>query len=286
MTDRAEFERLRVPAIDGYPLVGRRYHAGAAASRILVSGATAVPQGFYRAFALHAQARGFEVITFDYRGIGDSAPPSLRGFEMDYRDWGRLDLAAIIATCSGSRPIDLLGHSFGGQALGLLPDPSAVRSLYALGSGSGWHGWMPWAERWRVRFLWNVLGPLAVRTSGYLAWSRVGLGEDLPRDVYRQWKQWCRYPEYWFQDPEAADEMSALFARVRVPITAVNAVDDRWSSPAARDAFFSHYVNAPVTTRDLRPADLGLRGIGHMGYFRRGSERLWDQVLNSLEDPS
>jgi predicted alpha/beta hydrolase len=31
-------------------------------------------------------ANQFDVVTFDYRGIGGSSPNSLRGFEMDYLD--------------------------------------------------------------------------------------------------------------------------------------------------------------------------------------------------------
>ena len=46
--------------------------------------------------------------------------------------------------------------------------------------------------------------------------------------------------------------------------------------------FYSHYTNADLTVRDLRPAELGQSSIGHMGYFRRGSEPLWDELLDAL----
>ena len=271
-----------VHAADGYPVATRCFEADGARARIVVAGATGVPQGFYRNFATHAAERGFEVITFDYRGVGDSAPATLRGFRMDYRDWSRLDMASVLQHASGDLPLHLVSHSYGGHALGLLPDPSIVTTMHAYGTGSGWKGWMPRSERLRVAFLWNVMGPAIVGTQGYLAWKRFSLGEDLPVDVYRQWKRWCRYPGYWFDDPEIGEEMQGLFARVTVPITAINAVDDRWSSPAARDAFFSHYTNADLTVRDLRPAELGQSSIGHMGYFRRGSEPLWDELLDGL----
>ncbi|MFM7597286.1 MAG: alpha/beta fold hydrolase [Actinomycetota bacterium] len=271
-----------VEALDGYPIATRRYETDGARARIVVAGATGVPQGFYRSFAAHAAARGFDAITFDYRGVGDSAPDTLRGFRMDYRDWARLDMASVLHSASGDLLLHLVSHSYGGHALGLLPDPSIVMTMHAYGTGSGWKGWMPRSERLRVAFLWNVFGPTIVSTRGYLAWKRFGLGEDLPVDVYRQWKRWCRYPGYWFDDPEIGAEMRALFARVTVPITAINAVDDRWSSPAARDAFFRHYVNADLTVRDLQPAELGQSSIGHMGYFRRGSEPLWDELLDEL----
>ena len=278
--------RVDIAAADGYRLSTRRCPADQPKARLVVAGATGVPQGFYRSFADHAANRGYDVTTFDYRGVGESAPPSLRGFRMDYRDWARLDLAAVVEDASGDVPVHLIAHSFGGHALGLLPNPSLVTTMHAYGTGSGWRGWMPRSEQLRVAFLWNAFGPTVVRAKGYLAWKRFGLGEDLPVDVYRQWKHWCRYPGYWFDDPEIGPEMRGLFARVTVPITAINAVDDRWSSPPARDAFFDHYTSVDVVRRDLRPADVGQSGIGHMGYFRRGSEPLWDELLDELDAQS
>jgi predicted alpha/beta hydrolase len=35
--------------------------------------------------------------------------------------------------------------------------------------------------------------------------------------------------------------------------------------------------------RDIRPADIGQSTIGHMGYFRQGSEPLWDALLDDLD---
>ena len=58
--------------------------------------ATAVPRGFYRRFAEYAQQQGINVISTDYRGIGDSKRGSLRGFEMEYADWSSYDLAAAV----------------------------------------------------------------------------------------------------------------------------------------------------------------------------------------------
>ena len=273
---------LSVDALDGFVIAARRFPVDGARARIVVAPATGVPQGFYTAFATYAQARGFDVVTFDYRGVGRSAPTSLRGFEMDYRDWGRLDLAGVLAHVASDMPLHLVAHSYGGHALGLLPDPSMVSTMHAFGTGSGWDGWMPRAERIRVAVLWNILGPVVVGSRGYLAWKRLGFGEDLPLGVYRQWKRWCRFPHYWFDDPDIGAQMDELFARVQVPITAINAVDDRWASPAARDAFFAHYVNSPVTVRDLHPREIGQSSIGHMGYFRRGSEPLWSTTLENL----
>ena len=278
-------EDIAFQASDGYTLRAKRFvPRGPAAGRLIVAGATAVPQGFYARFAATAAARGHEVWTLDYRGVGLSAPPTLRGFRMSYLDWAQLDLAALIdlVAARGDAPLRMVGHSYGGHALGLLPNHAKVQRLATFATGAGWHGWMPPLERLRVHVLWRVIGPLLVQTRGYLAWSALGLGEDLPRDIFYQWRRWCGWPRYFFEDP-ALPDLAARFAAVRTPIRAVNAIDDKWATPASRDAFMAAYSGAPVERVTLEPRALGLREIGHMGYFRTPAAPLWDEALDWLE---
>jgi predicted alpha/beta hydrolase len=272
-------------AADGYALSALRYAAVGESPRaqLVVAGATGVPQGFYRRFAEFAAARGYETWTLDYRGIGRSAPRTLRGFRMDYLDWARLDLAALVERAHvPGRPLVMVGHSFGGHAFGLLPNHQRVSAFWTFATGAGWHGWMPRGERWRVLAMWHLIGPLTTRVAGYLPWSRLGMGEDLPLDVYRQWKHWCRYPRYFFDDP-AQPELGGSFDAVRTPIVAANALDDVWAPPASRNAFMAGYRRAPVELRDIDPREHG--PIGHMGYFRPRAQALWQQALDWFERP-
>jgi predicted alpha/beta hydrolase len=203
---------------------------------------------------------------------------------MSYLDWAQLDLAALVdlVAARGDAPLRMVGHSYGGHALGLLPNHPKVQRLVTFATGAGWHGWMPPLEQLRVHALWRVIGPLLVHTRGYLAWSALGLGEDLPRDVFYQWRKWCSRPRYFFEDP-ALPGLTARFAAVRTPIRAVNSVDDKWATPASRDAFMGAYSGAPVERITLDPRTLGLREIGHMGYFRTQAAALWDEALDWLE---
>ncbi len=276
-------ERHTLLAADGYAIAATRYRPLQPQARrpaLVVAGATAVPQGFYRRFAEHAAARGYDTLTLDYRGIGLSAPASLKGFRMDYLDWGRLDLAAGVAAMQKEgRPVVVVGHSYGGHALGLLPDPTQVTAAWTFATGAGWHGWMPPLERLRVLFMWRVLGPLMTRRAGYLPWSKLGMGEDLPLDVYRQWRDWCRHPRYFFDDP-AMKPVTERFDHVRFPIVAVNALDDAWAPPASRDAFMAGYRQAPVRTVTVDPRRSGIGPVGHMGYFRPQATVLWNDALD------
>lgn len=272
---------------DGTQIQALRYDADAPRGHIVVAGATGVPQLFYRAFAEHAVSRGFSTLTLDYRGIGLSRPASLRGFRMNYLDWAHQDLAAAVDAMADERlPLYMVGHSFGGHAFGLLPNVERVARFYTFATGAGWHGWMPSSEQWRVRLLWHVVAPLMTAWSGFLSWSRLGMGEDLPYGVYRDWKRWCSFPRYFFDDPAMAERVRRRFDRVRTPIVAANAIDDRWAPPASRDAFMAGYRNAALQSVDLVPRSLGMESIGHMGYFRRNAQPLWDDVLAWFAAPA
>jgi predicted alpha/beta hydrolase len=280
---RCAGERVRLLAADGYPLGATWYGAsGVTRAHIVVAGAVGVSQRFYRRFAQFAAAAGYATMTFDYRGVGLSAPATLEGFRMDYFDWGRLDLAAAVAAASRQNlPLYVVGHSFGGHAFGVLPNQEQVAAFYTFGTGAGWHGWMPLLERIKVLAMWRILGPALTAWKGYLSWSLLGMGEDLPLDFYRRWKHWCRYPNYFFNDP-AMRGLTRDFDRIRAPVMAANSIDDRWAPPQSRDAFMLGYRNALRHTLDIDPAFIGARGIGHMGYFRAEATPLWEPALEWL----
>lgn len=309
-------QQFQLAAADGYPLVGHFYPASSAnaSAIIIVAGTTGVAQRFYRRFALYAANQGFAVVTFDYRGIGLSAPASLRGFQMDYRDWAQQDLQAVIDHLSTAQtgpvasdnaaansanldsanrnsadrnsaglnpqglPLCLLGHSYGGHALGLINNHQQLSAAYLFGLGAGWHGWMPRAEALKVWLLWHLVAPVLTRWQGYLGWSVLGMGEDLPLGAYQQWKRWCGYRHYFFDDP-ALPGLTQQFAQVTTPIKAVSALDDKWAPARSRDAFIKHYSASPRSYAEVSAAQLGCRQLGHMGYFRTEAQALWPDVL-------
>ncbi len=275
-------EKVTIVARDGYLLGANRFRAaGKARANLLVAGGTGVPQRFYRRFAEHAARRGFNVLTIDYRGTGESKPATLKGFEMSYLDWPEKDLPAAVDLLSQEDlPLYWVGHSFGGHAIGMLPNHDRLAACYSFGSGAGWAGWMPGGEALKIRLFWNVIMPVIVAWKGYMAWSLLGMGDDLPKGVYRDWKRWCSFPHYYFDDPQMT-HVHARYAAVRTPCAFVTSRDDPWAPPQSRDAFVKGYTNAPLTLYDIEPAE-GTPAFGHMGYFRRGAEPFWDEALDWL----
>jgi len=279
MSVSTDGERTRIVASDGYVLGAMRYAvSGPVRGRLIVAGATAVPQRFYARFAVHASRSGFETVTFDYRGVGGSRSGRLAGFQASCLDWAELDLAAVVEEMAGdAAPLFVVAHSFGGHAVGLLPNHRRLAGCYAFATGAGWYGWMEPLERLRSQLLWKVVLPPIVAWKGYLPWSSLGMGEDLPRDVYRQWRRWCQFPRYFLDDPELP-ELRARCASVRMPLVAATALDDAWAPPRSRDAFMlAAYPHAGLACLDIDPRPYG--GIGHLGYFRPNAAPLWDRAL-------
>ncbi len=87
-------------AADGYAIRGFFWrHPGegrAARPVVIINPATSVRCRYYFRFADFLFNNGFDVIAYDYRGIGESRPESLRGFDAGWLDWGRLDFEAVL----------------------------------------------------------------------------------------------------------------------------------------------------------------------------------------------
>ena len=135
-------------ADDGYALAATEFLAptpAAGAALTVIAPAAAVPARYYARFASYLALRGGPVVTFDYRGIGASAPNTLRGFPARMRDWCSLDVAGVIGwarQAHPARPLHWLGHSMGGFATGLAHNNGAIVRQLNIATLSGYWGRM------------------------------------------------------------------------------------------------------------------------------------------------
>ncbi|WP_411888325.1 alpha/beta fold hydrolase [Hydrocarboniphaga effusa] len=275
---------IRFEAGDGYRLAGTLYPAQgrrpgqAVTAAVVIHPATAVPQRLYQPFAEFLASCGYAVLTYDYRGIGSSAPASLRGFSASMRDWMELDVAAATQVLRERFPgasLLAVGHSVGGHALGISEATHQLRAALIVAAHAGYTGFIEQSvERWRVGAMMRHVGPWCCRLLGYMPGSKLGLGEDLPAGVMRQWARWTRLPNYFFDDPQLGAVQR--FAQKRLPLLVLGFDDDPWATRRAISAMMRHYSHCPIEHRQIAPATVGLDAIGHMGFFRRASARkLW-----------
>ncbi len=274
-------------ASDGFELKGHVYGDPATArAGLLIAPAMGVEQRYYADFAQWMAAQGWLVLSFDYRGMGASRPAemrgSLKGLEADIRLWAERDASAALDELDrrlggAERPIHWLGHSLGGQILGLLPNRERVSRAITVGSGSGY-----WREnsaglRRYVWWLWYVIVPLSLPLFGYFPGRRLRKVGDLPRGVMAQWRRWCLDRDYMMG--EGGTALRAQYAALRAPMLSLAFTDDEFMSRRNTESLHGFYAGAQPELRRIAPADVGVRRIGHFGFFRKHFEAsLWPQV--------
>lgn len=276
---------LRVPALDGYSLAATLFGSGLPTlPTVVIASATGVRQAYYAPFASWlAQSFGANVVTFDYRGIGGSRPEDIAKLDASLEDWAELDFAGILdwadKTLEQPRHLSLVGHSIGGQLIGLLPDPSRLAAVTLVGSQSGdFRLWPTLADRALYGALWYAVIPSVVSTFGYLPGS-LGIGEDLPGGVASEWARWCRTPGYMVGGRDGARRRDG-YRRLRSPILAFGFDDDAYAPLAAVDALLALYENAPTRRRQVSRAEAK---VGHFGFFReRFKDNLWREAASFL----
>jgi predicted alpha/beta hydrolase len=274
-------EDLTVHAADGTALAARLYPAvGRPRGAVLTVPAMGVPQSFYGDFAAWLAGRGFVAVTFDYRGMGRSRTTPLRGLRADVLTWAEQDTAAVLRAIehrAPGLPITWIGHSLGGQIIPFVRDRGAVEKIITIATGSGWWRANAAPLRRKVWVFWWLAVPLATPLFGYFPGKRLGMVGDLPRGVVMQWRRWCLQRDYAVGDGE---HVRALYANVTTPITSYSFTDDEMMSEASISSIHAFYTGAPRTMHRLAPEDIGLRRIGHFGFFRRELRaRLWESSL-------
>ena len=275
---------VSVAARDGYALAGKVFlpTGETPGTVVVINSATAVPQGYYRGFARYLAERSAAALTYDYRGIGGSAPARLRGFEARMRDWAEQDVAGAIDWAGATFPhasLRAVGHSVGGHALGLACNNHRIDRAVAVAAQSGYWGFSATPERYRVLALMGAVLPALTHTVGYGPASRLGIGEDLPKGVLLEWARWCRMPEYFFADETLASLRN--FGALACPLLSVRAADDPWATERAVGHFVGHFTNAQVTHRVIEPGEAGVDKLGHFGPFRsRVKETVWREMAD------
>jgi predicted alpha/beta hydrolase len=281
--------KVTVTTADGFELVATAFgDSQRARAGLLIVPAMGVEQSYYADFAQWLAAHRYWVVTFDYRGIGQSRPAaqhrSLRGFEADVNTWARSDCSAMVDWMEHrleGRPLLWAGHSLGGQILGLIDRPERIAAMLTVAAGSGyWRDYVPGLRR-IAPALWYAIIPLALPLFGYFPGRRLGMIGDIPRGAMRQWRRWCLDPDYLFgvEDPTTR----GTYARLTQPILSLSFTDDEYLSKRNIESLHAFYAGAAREMRRLAPAEVGAERIGHFGFFRRRhSERLWPLALDWL----
>jgi predicted alpha/beta hydrolase len=248
---------------------------------VVINSAMGVKRRLYARFAAHLTSRGYAVVTYDYRGIGGS--PGVAGARL--RHWGELDFAGILAWARlvfPGTPLACVGHSLGGQILGLTDEARHLRAVLAVAAQSGY--WRHWERKYWPKLLvaWHVAAPAAAMVLGRVPRSLFG-GEELPGRVARDWARWCRSPHYMSDDD--GRPLRPFFHEIACPALFLALKDDQAFAPEpAVRSLAGWYEAAAVELSVVDPGDWGVGSLGHFGFFRKGAPvDLWRSCVDWLD---
>ena len=279
-------EPFALRASDGRDLAAHWFAATQRRGVIVFNGATGFPQSFYFKLAQYAAGRGYDVLLYDYRGIGLSAPADPAADTTRMSDWGLLDMRAALdagAARAQGLPVVTFGHSVGGQFLGLLSNHALARAHVQIATSIGYWRWESAPFKYLAWWFWHVHGPLMLALKGYIPTGGGWAGLPLPRGVYEEWKRWCLRPDHFGADLHTylADN---YFAEIRAPLLTVAFTDDPIATRRTVAELHKFYPNAARESRWYAPVDAGSKRIGHEGFFAsRHRESLWRPVIDWID---
>lgn len=282
MADTLDFapKKLSIPAVDGLVLGGRVYEPEGARCTILVLGGIGVPQRAFRHFGAWCAPRGVRVVTVDYRGMGESTREASALDTATLSSWASLDAVGALRFVEErwpEQPPVLLGHSFGGQTLGFSDEfrrlGAAVLVASQFGEAAHWDGF----DRLKVSAYWNLILPGAALIFRERVPGWTGIGAAIPTGVAREWALWGRSRGWSLAHVPGVAARYAAFDR---PLRAYSISDDKIAPPRAVSALLHQFRATDPERIDVTPPELELQKLGHLGLFRPGAERVWQQIAD------
>ena len=281
-----EPEAVDIVCADGELLRGHFLPAAGATpgAPVLLCPATGVKQHFYLRFAAWLASQGHAILVFDYRGIGLSRHGRLKDSKATLAQWGQQDQVAALEWLlarTASEQVVMLGHSAGAQMIGLMPNHRRVARLVGVSASTGWFRGMRSVFRFKARFGLRCFVPLSIRFAGYAATSRIGLGENLPSGVARQWGQWCAAGGYATNATRDCPERD-FHAEVVTPITVLYAQDDDIATAVTVADLMRTFPAATRRTMVVAPGSQGLKTLGHIDWFRSSHQAVWPLLAQAV----
>jgi predicted alpha/beta hydrolase len=238
---------------------------------IIINSATAVSRRYYKRFASYLAEQGAIVLTYDYRGVADSASQIPLSSAHDFWHWGRYDAHAAQTWFSTHHPrlaLSVFGHSIGGLVIAYMPNSKHLQQVVTLGAQrSYWQDWRPRSAQLRMIVQWIILISSTTALLGYFPGKRLGLGMNLHQGVVWTWMKACVSNDVFShsQDPHGK-VMRAWFDEFQRPIIAYCLTDDEIGTPMAIQRLLALFLNAPQEYRERTPQDYQRSSIGHFGF--------------------
>ncbi|QDP84889.1 alpha/beta hydrolase [Chryseobacterium sp. SNU WT5] len=251
---------------------------------VLINSATGVKQQIYFSFAKFLAANGFIVLTYDYRGIGESKPEKMRSFHASMRIWGTIDFKTItdfIQEQYLSYTKFCLGHSVGALILGMNDYSKNFAKFIFVGTQDAYIGNLTFEVAVTALLGFGIALPVMTNFFGYFPAHRFGLGESLPKGVAFDWQTLILNKK---STSRLYEKIEGNYAeQLNQKVFIIHAEDDTWLTQKGMSNLLKNvYPNLKTEHREIKISESPKGEIGHVNFFRSYNKNLWKIVLNQL----
>jgi predicted alpha/beta hydrolase len=228
-------------------------------------------------------ARGWRVITFDFRGHGDSGPSGGQRGTWGYDDLVTHDLPAVAAYARARAepdlPVALVGHSLGGH-VALAAQGTGRAELSGI-VGVGANIWLrhlePSLARWLAKRAVLRAALALSRRAGRFPARTLGAGSD--DESLRFFEDFERFARTGWVSRDGREDYTAALRKVTCPVLQLISDGDRLTcSPECGEGFLALCGGERSLERISRTDDGG-PAPSHMGMVTSGKvNRAWERV--------
>jgi predicted alpha/beta hydrolase len=277
-------ENFPLNARDGYPLSVSLFRPeNSNAKLLLINSATGVKQEMYYSFAAYFASQGYTVITYDFRGIGMSKPPNLKGFKANMRMWGAVDFESVTDW------LELeflhyekycLGHSVGALIMGMNPQSTIFSKFIFIATQKAYFSNLNWKVKLSAALGFGLVQPILTHLFNFFPANYLGLGESLPSGCAFDWRSLVLHKDSTNFLLKSTIDISK---QLQQPTLFLYAEDDKWVTMKGMQTLLADtYPNLKAQFSALKIEDSPRKKIGHVNFFRNYNKPLWEIPLNWL----
>ena len=245
-----------------------------------------IPRAFYHKYATFLSHQGYHILTFDYRGIGDSQE-NRGNTTTNLKDLGEFDMVAVahfLRQKYPSLPLHFFTHSVGGQVFGLMQNHEIFDQVVFISTVSAYIWDYDLLVSLPTAYLFYLHIPIVTRIWGELPKGMTYRGISIAKGIAQDWARYGRDKRYIGCDFGKKIKQH-YYPDIKRKIHTIHFTDDPFAKPKSIERMMQYYKNADIQYHKIVPADFNLKKIGHSGFFSsKVGEQLWRYPLDLIEN--
>ena len=205
---------------------------------VVIGSGITMKQEEYQGLASYLTGKGYVVITFDYRGMGDSGPACTTGFDATMTQWAMQDLDGALLYAKNrfvKKELIFLAHGISGEIAGIAPASGYINRMILINSALTCWRLRPFQAQIGIGMI-KLIAPVLLMLYGYFPGKKINHLGNVPKSVMKELIGWCNNSNGLFD--EFPDNN---YCRLNIPILAISFSGDPYTPAKAVAALLSRY---------------------------------------------